>query len=243
MDISAGGIKALSKIDNVITNRYIYYDFIKNNHDIKKQYKKLYKKFSSVQNGQVAQDGGSATIVLGAIGSIALSSSLAYLLYKWYTRPVCLPSYPLVNKHKVPSISAILTKLLPSAWVKPYKGLQPDLIIKNIIGKINTVLGPLSFLKEDTTVKKIGVQLLKISASVGAAVATVGAGGDIIISLLFTIKNILETILAMVESFLEILNDSEAMRLLFDILNINFMDGPFGVKCWIKYVLHAHGKH
>ena len=43
------------------------------------------------------------------------------------------------------------------------------------------------------------------------------------------------------QEIINILENNDATRFIYDIFNINFTSGPFGVKCWIQYILNEYG--
>ena len=61
------------------------------------------------------------------------------------------------------------------------------------------------------------------------------------ISLIFAVESVIETIQSITQQLLTLVNNRDALRLLFDIFNIDFREGPFGVKCWINFVINAYG--
>ena len=240
----------MSYIDDIITiggnlknkNKNKYLKFINENRKLKEHFLKesekivLYINDNKLENKHIQKGGNPLLFITLSAAAIA---GLAYIMYKHNHRKHCHPEYPLIDVDTTPTPEDLLLKILPKSFISEYSG--SDDILTNIYDKLKKIYIPFSFLNEDTVGKKILVETGKILSSIGADIVTFGEGGDVIISLLFTIKNIIEVLMQVVKSLSELLDDADALRFIYDILNINFTEGPVGVKCWIKYILDEYG--
>jgi len=160
----------------------------------------------------------------------------------------CLPSYPLVEY--VPSKDQLLGTVFPS----------------NVFGSLDseyfrTFSSTLSKLNSDDNMTALVQTTVK---TVTAAVAGI-FGADAAPNLIFTITDasvmavqIFDTIVKIVAKAEKVITkiekkaskiksvankvDDDMLRLIFDIMNIEFTDGIVGVKCHIKYLLKEYRK-
>jgi len=263
--LTLDGLVFLSHTNNSITQNGKYYiDFMKSNTNLEKYYNHLLKHFNKALSrklneskkvnenkepinsqqqvnylGLSSQNGGGAGLVFGILGGIGLSAVVAYFIYKWITRPICKLTYPILTPDEIPDKLELLSKIVPESWIE---GKNVEIVKEKIINRLQTILSYFSFLDTDgSTLKSIGVNLARVTTSVALDVATFGAGGDVIISLLFTIKSILDLMMSIIGGIIGILDDEEGTRFIYDVFNIDFTDGPFGVKCWVGYMLNQYG--
>lgn len=215
--------------------------FINSSENVKKYHTHLMKHFkkSLSKNANYVQKGGDMSVLAG-IGGIGLFLVLGYFIMKWTKPKKCRPDYQILQEGEYPTTIEFLEKIVPASWLGETN--NPNKAVYNLKHKISTLSKALSVIDTNGSVlKSIGVNLLRVTSSVALDVATVGAGGDIIISLLFTFRSILDLISAIVTHLNDIISDPDAMRLLYDILNVDFKGGPFHVKCWIRYILREYG--
>jgi hypothetical protein len=222
--------------------------YIKENPICNQLYCRIYKQLYGPL-GICNQSGGtSEALVLGipvissSIASMSIMSTVACLLYLYFSQgSVCKDSYPLVNKKRVPSAIDVILKFLPSSYKKNLTG--GDVIDNLNIIKFNleTILSYFDFISSKTTAQAVRTGIIRAVTSVGAAVASMGAGGDTVISMIFTIKSAIEVMIQIAIEFIDLALDPASMRLLYDLFNVNFRDGPAGVKCWVLYIKDAYG--
>lgn len=249
-----------------LTNNYTkYLNFINSNRAAKKMFIRLCKDFDSFlnrndnnllpyinkfnnkiyfyQHGEIIQTGGvnPLSVICSIFGSTIITASISYFVYKWFTRPICKPSYPLFSGKDV-TIKDVLLQLIPKSFIPDHESLNSDAFIKKLNDKLYMLSIPFNVLDAKTLLKQVGVSIFRVATSLVADVATAGADGEILVDIVFDVKSVLDVIKAIVQGLSEIADDKEALRLLHDIFSINFNDGPFDVKCWIEYILKSYGK-
>jgi hypothetical protein len=174
------------------------------------------------------------------MGGIGLVLVVGYLIMKWTKPKKCRPEYQILQEGDYPTTIELLEKIVPKSWLG--ETTNSEEAIYNLTNKVNSLSDILNVIDTDSSlIKSVGVNLLRVTSSVALDVATLGAGGDIIISLLFTFKSILDLIATIITNLNDIIHDEGATRLLYDILNVNFLGGPFHVKCWIRYIIKEYG--
>jgi len=240
-----GLVFLMNNTDDLTKHKNKYHKFIKSNPLITKYHRHVYKNMRRViednnKNTIINQTGGVSVPVVFGIGSgVALSLVIAYFIYRWVSAPKCKPTYPLSKKTIDPI--KLLSKVVPKSWLRGVRSSTEA--VKISLDRINEMSKGLSFLNTDSTLKSIGVNVLRVTSSVALNVATMGAGGDVIISLLFTIKSVLDLMMTIVTSIVDVMRDTEGMKFIYSIFKINFLDGPFDVKCWVKYIVQEYGEN
>lgn len=236
----------LTMVDNheLFINRNKIMAFINGSEYAKKYHTHLCKHFNKVltqQSHQLTQSGGDPTSIMVVIGSIGLVLAVGYLIMKMTKPPPkCKSEYQILQEGQYPSTIEFLEKIVPRSWLGDTENSEEA--IYNLTHKLDGLSGALSVIDTDSSlIKSVGVNLLRITSSIALDVATLGAGGDIIISLLFTFKSVVDLVGTIITHLNDIIHDTEATRLLYDILNVNFLGGPFHVKCWIRYLLREYG--
>jgi hypothetical protein len=242
--LTLDGLIVLATTDNYISrNGKQYIDFMKTNNKLEKYYNHLLSNINkTILDINDAQYGGGAGLVFGILGGVGLSAVIAYLIYKWITRPKCKLSYPILQPDDVPSKLELFSKIVPNSWIE-----DDDIVIakKGIISKIQSILDHFEFINTDgkSMAKTALKSVARVTASVALDVATFGAGGDVIISLLYTIKSMLDLMMSLINSVVQSFEDENTTRFIYDVLNVDFTEGPFGVKCWIEYILSKYGEN
>lgn len=229
-------LSTIGNLDYIQKRKHKYANFIMSNEKIKKLYLEDVKKI--MPNIQIGGDLG-VGIVLGSVALIGLAYAYYKLIYK-KKKHGCEEEYPIIDEKEIPEPYDIAIKILPKSFVEEHG--DPRDVMQSLYNKIDKISSPLSILDENTTGEKIVVQGAKILTSILADVATVGAGGDVIVSLLFVIKNVLDLIKKLLDGVNKLLNDNNCARFIYDILSIDFRGGPKNVKCWIKYILDQYGR-
>jgi hypothetical protein len=150
--------------------------------------------------------------------------------------------------------------------------LMNSLFPSNIVGsgaykRVIQLSSSIQNLPSDSEIGYYIEKAIQVAAASGAAVATLGAGGDMLVNLLFTIKHALVMAARIITTINEIVEmitvqhnepaqeqsdgtaekseavtkvDPDAVRFLSDLLNIDFRDGPNGVECWIKQIFKLY---
>ena len=238
--IAIGGNK------NIMKRKDKYLNFINSDTELKKKFENESKKVINLLNKYnndieykniTVQHGGDPFFLISS--GIAAVLGVLFVIYKHAKRPKCRLEYPIVDEDEVPTVEELIIKILPKSFVGKFTDAEN--LLKTIYLELKKISKPFNFLNEDTLGKKIGIESLKIVSSVAADVVTFGAGGDVIISFIFTIKNTIDLLMQIIKQIFDILENNQEIRFIYDILNINFTGGPFGVKCWIKYILDEYG--
>lgn len=103
----------------------------------------------------------------------------------------------------------------------------------------------------DFTNSNIANLLQKAIQTIGGTIATVlsmGGGGDMIVNSAFTIKHAITLLAKVITTIDEISKtmmtdneiDDDAIRLVMDLLNMDFKDGPNGIKCWVEQIIRKY---
>jgi hypothetical protein len=242
--ITYDGLIVMIENQNLFINEKKMVNFINSNDKIKKYHTHLHKHFKKVLSDKTlppdCQTGGDMTTIFLGLGTTSLFLVAGYFIYKWIKANRCKPEYPILEENQYPTTIQFLQKIVPSSWLG--KTDNSEVAITNLMSKVNSMSASLSMLDTDSSMlKSIGVNLLRVTSSVALDVATLGAGGDIIISLLFTFKSVLDLIASIITHLNDVIQDPDSMRLLYDILNVNFLEGPRGVECWIRYIINEYG--
>ena len=121
---------------------------------------------------------------------------------------------------------------------------------RDVIMQVVDIVGKIDF--TESTIASLMQKITQWISATAAAVASMGAGGDMIVNSAFTVKhaitflariikvvdNIAETVVTRGEDGVKI--DESAILLLMDIFNINFNDGSSGVKCWVEQIIKKY---
>lgn len=226
-----------------LLNKKKIFLFINSSKNVKKYHAHLCKHFTKVlckKSKQLEQTGGDPTSILVVLGSVGLIFAVGYLIMKMTKRKKCKSEYQILQENEYPTTTELLQKIVPDSWLGNFH--DKNTAIHNLTQKITELSNKLSVIDTDSSlIKSMGVNLLRVTSSIAWDVATLGAGGDVIISLLFMFKSAVDLIKTILENLTDIISDKDATRLLYDILNVNFLGGPFHVKCWIKYIVNEYG--
>lgn len=140
--------------------------------------------------------------------------------------------YPLVED--TTEISELLDKLFP-----------PTILGGNVVDTIQQINNTVMKLSTESNLWYYIEKIIQAGASIGAAAGTAGAGGDMAVSLIFTIRHGVDMASRVVNTvfrFRDIVFEereegmgvsTETVRFLGDLFNIDFRDGPDGVDCWV----------
>jgi hypothetical protein len=239
--LTAEGLIELYDIDDKINkNKYKYLEYINSD----KQMRSLYKKtcLSLIKQNKIEQQKGGSAVISGIFAGVGILAGVAAAIYMWYHRKQCKLEYPLVNPEKIPTALDIILKICPKSWAAAARKYPPKQFLLSLRHKFDDMRSALSVLNTETFGKKLMVNTMHIVAGVGAAIATAGLGGDMLINMVFTIKSILDLIIGTIDGLIDILLDKDGIRFIYDIFSIDFRDGPFGVKCWMEYILKSYGE-
>ena len=190
-----------------------------------------------------SQSGGISTlaIIFGITSGLLMTGSIAYAVYRYMTRPICKLEYPLLTK--TPTIKDILMKIIPNSMIENSESLNPTAYTKKLKDLIDKLAEPLQFLNRDSSGQDVLVNAGRVAASAGLSIATGGAGGDVILSILFDFKNMLDLVDVIIGELNNIIDDEDALSFVYNIFNIDFKGGSFHVQCWVNYMLKAIGGH
>ena len=193
-------------IDDIDTYYQIYKDKIEKNkeyylseirkipgryNDYEKICDSIYE-LTKQNNIGLSQSGGGIMAAGIVVGSFAITGVVAFLL--WYFlghREWCEPNYPLYPRDKIPDIATILENLLPGKWIKDgiAKGKSLEVVIDDISESLDHLTQTFAIFDETagSKVSQVLKSTTKIGLSVGAAVLTLGMGGDKIVNVPFFI--------------------------------------------------------
>jgi hypothetical protein len=226
---------------------------------------KLYNKNPTLlYQSNIIQNGGAfdlAVASLSVMGSFMITTTLAYILFKILTIQQCRATYPLIDETKVKSIAGLIVGLLPPNLIPGGKDFDDEVFMEKFIEVFGIIRAPLSIFlaisgspigKFATKGVKYATKLAIKGAALASGVVVAGttSAGDLatgisdkVIGFFFVALDALDTLLAFIETILGYLSEKEVMRLLYDLLNINFKDGAFGVECWLNYIYNTYGKN
>jgi hypothetical protein len=200
--------------------------FILNIKSNKQRLLKIDEKVNDKMNGgQLPLSVSLAILSFSSVGLLVLAIG-AYLISQnkanfQYVMRMCHPTYPIVSTQSLIRPIDVLHAINPQL-------AQPH--IQNLIHTINDqVNGYISYV----------MTALELGLSAGAIVASGGMGGDVIVKLIFTIFDSIQFASFLINSILS-LNNPILMQFLMDILNVDFREGPYGVECWVNYLLNYY---
>lgn len=186
-----------NKIDTSIDT---YTNFIKSDKKIHDDYSKICNSImehrARINKRNYKQLGSGAGIIVGiTIGSIAIASIVAYLVWR-YLNPtdLCKKTYPLYSVQypdKIPAVEALLMTIIPKKWIddKIKEGKNVSSAIKESGEYLDSLVE--TFKVFDTQVGTTGTRAVKtvskITLSVFAAIITAGTVGDKIVNIPFFI--------------------------------------------------------
>lgn len=142
----------------------------------------------------------------------------------------CKKKYALVEK--VPDINDILDLILP----KVLFGEDTDGVIEQLQHIISQIT-------PQSTTGQIVDKMAQVSASVLGSIVSYGMGGDVIVNMIYTIRNGIALTLGIISvirneliRIKQQLQDPEILRMIYNLLDINFTEGIEGVRCKVKYI-------
>lgn len=223
---------------------------------------KKYNTLIKQTEGQlVKQTGGQLVALLplilsGVSSCLVVGSVIAYIVYRFMTAPKCRLDYPLSIGKKI-RYKDIILQIMPERFLLNY---LPNLDILNIddnqlTSSLNDYLGTFSMILEiiapDSILGQIITGAVEFVAGIAITAATAAtAGAAVVINYLLKAFNLLKDAIGFLLKFIDtiinitkILSDEESKRVIHDLFIIDFRDGPFGVKCWVEYVMSKYGKN
>lgn len=252
--------------DKIDRKTCLYYNYVKSNPSLYHTFKRVCKKIK--QQYEINQQGGSVVVVggitLASISMVSLIGVAAFLLYRMFKNK-CATSYPMYPKDQDVTFKDLLyifvtPELFPKSLThdkntsvnkfNPFMQFMQEIgsydkEIENMLLGLSVIEDAVNVIDPKSPIGKTLMKLVQTLVGATAAVATGGMGGDMIVGLIFTIKNaiaFLMRILSMVKYlmlFIPKLCSDEAtdfLHYVYDILNINFSGGPIGVKCQYEYI-------
>lgn len=256
-------IKNHEKYYNIIKSNEEYQDIFKKlviiiekNINNNKIYKKKYEKY-------LLQDGGQFPIVLpflilGVSSSIVIGSVVAYIIYRILTAPKCRASYPLYPEGQIPKFKDIIIKLIPpnivSAYIPNYEKIDTDDVIKSVKNFLDIFGVMLNLIAPDSLIGKAISSIVESVAGIAVTALTTtlaipSAGAIKVINYLLKAFNVLKEAIGLLIKFVDalvsvnsLMTDNDTKRVIYDIFNMDFRDGPFGIRCNVNYIMNKYGK-
>lgn len=186
---------------NINKDLHLYFEIIsipKNKNDYKNIYKNilfLSKRYNNINhsncyisNGKIIQIGGYGMFLSG-LSITAFSGLILFFLYLLHKKQKfeCKKKYPMYDQDKLPNIGEILEKIVPSNWInnRIKEGKSIEKVINEIIIYLEKMNSIFVFLDESegSNLTKGIKTTIKISLSIGSAIASLGQGGDNVISI------------------------------------------------------------
>lgn len=241
-------------IGGKITNKFnLHYEKIKQNPEYLNKYNVLVEYLSKKQ---IVQNGGLSSYVIptvfaGVSSSVIITSCIAFILFRLLTAPSCRESYPIFPADKVPEIKDIILRLIPKYIIPDADSLDVNGVLSSIKEFNDTIKIPLSLLLPESGVGEALETASQIVAGISISALTVATAGIAsILNYLLKAFNLLKDIAGLLfklfdafGSVVDLLDDPESRRIVYDIFNIDFRDGPFGVKCWVDFIMSKYGSN
>lgn len=227
-------------------NKLYFIGLVKQNPETDIYYNKiirhLNRKFKNNKNNSIMIGGMSeilATgIVMGGV-SLGLIGLMAFFIYKWINRPKCRIEYPLYPAELIPTPEEVMMKIFPASWLGDIDN-KIDMI-QGVLDKTQTLYNIVGIFAPSNPIGKFLLNALRLGGSAVVNFFTSGKGAAAI-AIFFVISNLINVILEVIRVFIQMLQSESFIKLFYNLIYINFMDGPFGVKCWIEYLIKTHGK-
>ena len=230
------------------------YNTIRNNPEQYELFKILVKELENRSTQKIIQKGGVDLIIplvfFSVSSSLLITSSVAFILYKIFTKATCRDKYPIYPLDKVPTFKEIVLTLTPKYIIPNVESLDLDTFFVKIDEYIAILGGPMSIIAPESTVSKYLGDIVEIIAGVGLTSLNVASAG-VTTALGYLVKffnfakeaiGLLYKLFQALNDLSKIVNDSESLHVLYDVFNINFKDGPFGTRCWVDYILNSYAK-
>lgn len=268
--INVEGIYYLYNImeDKLLKNHKKYLSVIEKNDEYKNLYDQLTKKINGVieqkkySSNNFVQTGGQAVLYLpfilsGASSGLMVCAVVGYIIYRFLTAPRCRPAYP-ISIDIVPQYKDIIFKLIPQEVFIKYLPSSVDLsnmddtqLSETIKNSLNIFSIVLEIIAPDSIIGQLISGIVEVVAGVAVTVAeVVSAGALTAVNYLLKAFNLLKDAISFLLKFVnvainitQILFDDDTKRILNDIFTIDFTDGPFGVKCWVEYIMNKYAKN
>jgi len=202
------------------------------------------------------QRGGSTEAILplvfsGLSSSMIVSSIVAYILFRIFTRPKCKPTYPIYPEDKVPELKDVIMTLIPEYAIPGAEDMDIETYLDAVNQFMDIIRIPLEIISPSSLLGNLATGTIEVAAGIGVSVVTVltaGVGAVLnyllkFITLLKEAIGFLFGLIDVIQGLGDLLVDSENVRFVYDILNIDFRDGPFGVKCWVEYIMNKYGEN
>lgn len=216
------------------------------------------KYHKNIHTNLIVQKGGAPILIpfllSGASCSVVLTAVLSYFFFRFLTGPKCRPSYPLSITGPVPKYRDVVLKIIPPFVVD---NILPDLdnisdddVIQLIKSYLETFSGILNLIAPDSAIGQAITGVVEITAGVAVtALEAITAGAAVIVNYILKVFNLAKDAFGLLLKFIDstiqlfdVLQNDDSKRILNDLFTIDFTNGPFGVKCWVNYVLDKYGK-
>lgn len=214
-------------------------------------YKKKNKKYLKQYGGQFPVF--IPFIMSGVSSSLIVCFVVAFIFFKIFTAPKCRPIYPLSIGKPAPEYKQIVTNLIPGSIIQKYipdfNSINESNIIDTTRNFLDTFSVVLNIIAPDSAIGQVATQIVELAEGVAVSAATALSAGaataaNYLVKAFNLIKDAIGLLIKFVEAIInlgEVLINDDSKRILNDILKIDFTDGPFGVKCWIEYILDKYG--
>ena len=214
--------------------------------------------YKNKHTGLIVQKGGAPLLIpfllSGASSSIILTTVLSYFFFRFLTGPKCRPSYPLSIIGPVPTYKDIVIKIVPPVIVEKILPNVEDISDNELINLIKSYLetfsGVLNLIAPDSAIGQAITSVVELTAGVAVtALEAITAGAAVVVNYIMKIFNLAKDAFGLLLKFIDsiiklfdVLKNDDSKRILNDLLTVDFSNGPFGVKCWVNYIIDKYGK-
>lgn len=214
--------------------------------------------YKKKHNNLIVQKGGAPLLIpfllSGASSSLILTAILSYFFFRFLTGPKCRPSYPLSITGPVPKYRDIILKIIPPIIVDKVlpdvDSISDNEVIQLIKSYLETFSSILNLIAPDSAIGQAITSVVEVTAGVAVtALEAVTAGAAVIVNYIMKIFNLAKDAFGLLLKFIDstiklfdVLQNDDSKKILYDLFTIDFSNGPFGVKCWVNYVLDKYGK-
>ncbi|ARF08822.1 hypothetical protein Catovirus_1_872 [Catovirus CTV1] len=192
-------------------------------------------------------------IMSGVSSSLVVGLVITYIFFRLFAAPKCRPVYPISIGKPVPEYKQIILNIIPGTIVDKYfptiKNVNEKELITTVRDYLDTFSTVLAIIAPDSAIGQAATKVVEFTAGVAVtALEGITAGATVVVNYLVKAFNLLKDAVALlikivdaVISLGEILQNDDSKRIMNDLFNIDFKDGPFGVKCWVEYILDKYG--
>lgn len=182
-----------------------------------------------------------AGIGIGGVGSVLSSimiPTIIFIMFMTLRNKNKCPEYYELTQGEV-SIYDVISNFIPMNKIN-YSG-ELD-YVEYIGGTIQMLSNIFSVISPTSGMGVLLDKGIQIVSGIALDVVTAGAGGDMAVNLIYTIRNGVNFTLSIINMVIDLFQRAispENLQLVNDVLSIDFEDGPMGVECRVKYIM-AH---